>query len=79
MNFNSIVEEEPIIPSAFDLSSDADSPDNEGNFNLFWTKSDGAVNYFVYQDSSYINEINVNLTILEEGIRNLTIFLSDYG
>ncbi|MFW9987178.1 MAG: C1 family peptidase [Candidatus Odinarchaeota archaeon] len=73
------VVEEPILPGDFALSSDADSPDSDGNFTLFWTESNGAISYSIYQYSYYINEINDSLTLLEEGNTNRSIALSGYN
>ena len=52
-------------PGPFDLSSDADTPDIDGDFNLIWTTSEGADNYSVYVYESYITRINDSLTLLE--------------
>ncbi len=52
-------------PGPFDLSTNADSPDTDGNFDLIWTISEGADNYSVYVYESYITQINDSLTLLE--------------
>ena len=60
-------------PGPFVLSSDAESPDTDGNFNLAWTVSDGAINYIVYQHDNYIAEINGSLTPLAVETTRLTL------
>jgi len=61
-----------------ELFSNAETPDDDGNFDLNWAASDGALNYSVYQYSSYITEINGSLTLLGAGITNLSLALSGY-
>ena len=58
------------VPDYFDLDSDADSPDLDGNFNLIWTSSQGADNYSVFTYSSFITEVNGSLTQLAFQIAN---------
>ncbi len=65
-------------PSPFNLSSNAGTPDKDGNFDLTWTSSYRALNYSVYQYSSYITEINGSLTLLGDGITDLSLALSGY-
>jgi ABC-type transport system substrate-binding protein len=67
-----------IPPGDFILSSNAGTPDNDGNFDLTWTSSDRALTYSVYQYSSYISEINGSLTVLGDGITDLSLALSGY-
>ena len=43
-----------IPPGNFVLSSNADTPDYDGNFDLVWESADKAQNYSVYQYSRYI-------------------------
>ncbi len=50
-------------PGAFTLTSDADSPDIDGAFNLTWTASDGADNYSVFSYNRFITWINDSTTI----------------
>ena len=38
----------PMEPGDFILTSDAGDPDDDGDFNLFWTASEGADSYSVY-------------------------------
>ncbi|QEE16794.2 C1 family peptidase [Promethearchaeum syntrophicum] len=68
-----------IPPSTFKLSSDADSPDEDGDFTLSWSASNFATNYSVYQFSGLITEINGSLTILATEITDLTFNISDYS
>ena len=65
-----------IIPSPFNLSTDADTPDFDGGFNLSWTSSD-ADDYSVYVHSSFITEINESVTLLVSGIIGLTYSISN--
>jgi len=70
----------PHPPEEFDLSTDADTPnDGDGAFNLFWTESIGANDYSVYQHSSYITVINGSLTPLAEEITEQELPLSGYS
>jgi len=65
-------------PGDFILSSKAGTPDDDGNFDLTWESADGALTYAVYQYSSYITEINGSLTLLGDGITDLSLALSGY-
>jgi hypothetical protein len=67
-----------IPPGDFILSSNAGTPDDNGNFDLTWTSSDNALTYSVYRYSSYITEINGSLTLLGDGITDLSLALSGY-
>ncbi|MHA1497318.1 MAG: ABC transporter substrate-binding protein, partial [Promethearchaeota archaeon] len=66
------------VPDQFVLNSDAGTPDTDGNFNLTWSVSDGAINYTVYQYSSYITSINGSLTPLVVGTTGITLSLNAY-
>ena len=68
----------PSPPGNFMLSSNAGNPDDNGNFDLTWTTSSDADNYSLYRDSSFITEINGNLTILADEITDLELALSGY-
>jgi hypothetical protein len=46
---------EPIPPNSFTLTSDADTPDTNGLFTLYWISSDNADNYSVYKDDALLN------------------------
>jgi len=67
-----------IPPGDFILSSNAGTPNDNGAFDLSWTSADRALNYSVYQFSSYISEINGSLTLLRDGITDLSLALSGY-
>ncbi|TKJ27479.1 MAG: hypothetical protein CEE42_02145 [Promethearchaeota archaeon Loki_b31] len=68
-----------VPPGDFELSTNAGTPsDNDGNFDLTWESADGALTYSVYQYSSYITEINGSLTLLGDGITELSHALSGY-
>ena len=65
-------------PGSFTLSSDATDPDYDGSFNLFWTESEDADSYSVYQSSSYITKITGDLILIADGITNLDLALEGY-
>ncbi len=67
----------PTIPGDFSLSTDSDSPDQDGSFNLSWEAAAQADNYSVYQYSNEITEINTSLTLLAEEILDLTFSITD--
>ncbi len=67
-----------VPPGDFILSSNAGTPDDDGNFNLMWESADGALTYSLYEYSSYITEINGSLTLLGAGITDLSLVLSGY-
>jgi hypothetical protein len=70
----------PQLPGPFNLYSDADTPfDNDGEFDLFWTESNNALNYSVYLYSHYITEINGSLTLLSEEITDRELIISGYN
>ncbi len=46
---------EPIPPNPFTLTSDADSPDTNGLFTLYWISSENADNYSVYKNDVLLN------------------------
>ncbi|MFX1345068.1 MAG: ABC transporter substrate-binding protein, partial [Promethearchaeota archaeon] len=68
-----------LVPGPFVLNSDAGTPDTNGDFNLAWTLSDGAINYTVYQYDNYITAINGSLTLLANEITDLTLPLNGYS
>jgi len=77
-NIEVVVEiEDP--PSPFTLSSDAGSPDEDGDFNLTWTPSTFADNYSLYVYSSLITEINGSLTLLLDEVTDLSYEAFDYS
>ncbi len=67
-----------LPPDNFALSSNAESPDDDGSFDLLWTESLRAINYSVYQHSNYITDINISLTLVDEGLTNILLNLSEY-
>jgi len=70
----------PQLPEPFNLNTDADTPsDSDGEFKLFWTESNNANNYSVYQYSRYITEINGSLTLLSEEITDREFLISGYN
>jgi len=66
------------IPGDFTLTSTADDPDDDGDFDLTWTASSLANTYTIYQYDKFITEINGSLTILAAGVTDLTYSLSGY-
>ncbi len=66
------------LPSHFTLSSNAGSPDTDGDFTLNWTPSTNADNYSLYSYSSLITEINGSLTLLLDEVSDLTYDVFDY-
>ncbi len=68
-----------VAPADFTLSSNAGTPDDDGDFTLTWTSSSGANNYSIYQYSSFITQINGSLTVLTNGINSLSLPLSGYS
>ena len=66
-------------PSPFSLSSNAGSPDANGDFNLTWTPSNLADNYSLYVYSSLITEINGSLTLLLDEVTDLSYEAFDYS
>lgn len=75
-NYELSVETQP--PDPFVLSSNAGTPDTDGNFTLTWTIADRASNYSVYQHSGVITEINGSLTLLLNETSDLSVALTDY-
>ena len=67
------------IPGNFILSSDADDPDIDGDYELTWTDSELAMNYSLYQHSQYIIEINGSVTMVDEGLTIRNYNFNDVG
>lgn len=59
-------------PFNFNLSSDATTPDIDGNFVLTWQKSIEAKNYSLFQSNETITDINENVKKILEGNTNRT-------
>jgi len=51
-------------PGQFILSTDAEFPDTDGNFNLTWTDSVRATSYSIFQYSEYITVISDSLSLI---------------
>lgn len=62
--------------SPFTLTSNATSPDRDGNFYLNWSKSKSVDNYSVYTHNSYITQINKSVTLLQAGLNSLNYKIS---
>lgn len=73
------IEVSMAAPGPFMLLTTAETPDEDGKFDLVWTSSTGADTYSAFEYSSYITEINGSLTLLGAGITELTIPLSGYS
>ena len=55
-------------PGDIALSSDAGTPDIDGNFNLIWNVSVGADNYSIYRYGSPITQINGSLVLIADQV-----------
>ncbi|MFX1392897.1 MAG: SBBP repeat-containing protein [Promethearchaeota archaeon] len=64
-----------IPPRAFNLFTDADDPDTDGNFNLTWSKSIGADNYSIYRSNNLISNLD-NCIEIKSNIINLNYTVS---
>lgn len=69
----------PEVPGTFTLSSNAGTPDPDGNFTLSWTSSVRASNYSIYRYSGLITEVNESLALLEEETEALSLPLTGYS
>ncbi|MHA1233035.1 MAG: hypothetical protein ACTSPQ_20605, partial [Candidatus Helarchaeota archaeon] len=67
---------ERLPPGLFNLTTDADTPDIDGAFNLNWTVSENAVNYSIYQHNNPITKINGSITLVDSGIVTLSYSFS---
>jgi parallel beta-helix repeat protein len=76
-DFKFDVEVQP--PDKFILSSDAGDADIDGNFTLNWNTADRAVNYSIFQYSTFINTINVSLMELANGSSSTNLPLFNYS
>ena len=61
----------------FILSSDADNPDSDGTFYLFWISSEHAENYSIYVYNSNITQINSSVILLGVQIDNSPYLISE--
>ena len=57
-----------VLPESFELTSDADSPDDDGNYTLSWTDSAKADTYSLYWYHNKIIELNQSLTLIESDL-----------
>jgi len=69
----------PKPPGNFTLSSNAGTPEDDGNFTLFWSESIRAENYSVYQYSNFISEINSSIDLLVIGLTSNSSNIFDYA
>jgi len=74
-----VVFSENMFPGEFELETDAESPDDDGSFNIWWGDSQRVINYSLYTHSSYISEINDELTLLIEETTDMLVPLSGYS
>ena len=56
-------------PFPFILTTDADQPDLDGNFDLIWTRSKFSQNYSIFYSKHFISELNESVEILYEGFK----------
>jgi WD40 repeat protein len=68
-----------LPPGDFLLTSSADDPDLDGQFNLNWDSSTDADNYSVYEHSSFITEVNYTLDLIVSGLEVNTLPREGYG
>lgn len=66
----------PSPPSNFSLTTNADNPNLDGDFDLNWTEPIGVESYTIYVSNRSITEINSSIQKVEEGITNLGYFIS---
>ena len=69
----------PAPPGTLALSSTAETPDDDGIFNLTWSDSARANTYSIYQSSGYINVFNGSVMLVEWYLTSNSISLSGYG
>lgn len=68
-----------LPPGDFLLTSTADDPDPDGQFNLNWDSATDADNYSVYEHTSFITEINYTLDLITSGLEVNTLSREGYG
>jgi surface protein len=66
------------LTDSFILTSDADTPDDDGNFLLSWSACYEASNYSVYQHTGYITEFNTTLLSIASQISDLNLPIIEY-
>lgn len=69
----------PILPGTVSLSSDADSPDTDGIFDVSWSTSEFTDNYSLYRSSSVITVIDGSVTLLLDEDTDLSYEASGYS
>lgn len=69
----------PLFPSFVPISSDADDPDPDGNFNVNWGPSTYTDNYSLYVSSSPITQIDGSVTRLLNEVSDMSYFASGYS
>ena len=57
-------------PEEFSLTTDAENPDTDGNFNITWTLSRGAESYSIFSSNSPISSLSQNLKLLKHQYDN---------
>ncbi len=75
---NCILVDVKIPPEPFSLTVDPASPVYSGDFNLTWSKSNGADNYTVFESDSFISEIDRSQTLIQQDITELNWSISTY-
>lgn len=77
-------EEEPNPPNPFTLTSNADTPDIDGFFTLYWISSENSDNYSIYKDGVLFNSgwiyTEYYMIIDSNGHYNFTVIaFNEYG
>ncbi|MFX1590196.1 MAG: hypothetical protein ACFFC1_18810 [Promethearchaeota archaeon] len=75
---NCLKESVHIPPGPLNFWSNADSPDKNGTFSLFWNSSSNAISYSVYQYDNFITQINGSLIPLLEDTQDHVLPLAGY-
>lgn len=63
-------------PGSFTLTSDSTYPDQDGQFNLIWSESEGADNYSVYGHTEYITDVNQSHTLIADQVGGDPLYIS---
>ncbi|MFX0098809.1 MAG: hypothetical protein ACFFCS_04450 [Candidatus Hodarchaeota archaeon] len=66
-------------PGAFSLSSDAGTPDIDGNFQLTWSTALDAINYSLYNHTGPITVINGTVQLMASGLTVTNVSISGLG
>lgn len=69
----------PILPGSVSISSDADNPDSNGDFNVTWVPTAYTDNCSLYVSSSLITEINGGVTLLLDEVSETTYEANAYS